>query len=158
MGNIWDVLGTVIDYSINGASDFGEVLDDPDAYFGVELTDPENLWNAYYNGELPPFQENISEFINNPSVSTAAGIIPGVGGTIQTGIEVANDLFNVPDWVTGDNDPKPSVFDNAFDNENSEEEVIFESDPVEEEPPVIVPPSPTPPVPVTEEDNCCCCC
>jgi hypothetical protein len=151
MENLFNVFQIGIDQYVNGTDDFGSVLDDPDAYFGTEILDPENLYNAGTTGELPPFQQNVDNFINDPSISTFIGIIPGVGGTYQTAIDAVDNVVDLPTWLTGDNGVEGSIFDNPFQPENTEEEITFT-----EEPPVITPP-PTTDQPV-EEDDCCCCC
>lgn len=59
-----------------------------------------------------------------------------------------------PSWAVPEEppeEPPTSVFDDAWENENDEEEIDFAS------PPVVTPPQPQPPV-VSHTSHCCCCC
>lgn len=90
-------------------ADFGSFLDDPDAYFGLEIFDPGNALDyVLTGGDLPPFQQAVLDFTNDPSLSGLVGLVPGVGVTAQSWLNVADNLIpGIPGWVTGGTNPNP---------------------------------------------------
>jgi len=144
MGGILDVLGEVIGIYVNGeyGADMGDMIGDPDAYFGLELLDPENLLEFVATGDLPTFPQEVLDFVKDPSVSGFVGLPPG-GVGYQSVLNVIDDIVDTPSWFAGG--------ENAFDYENEEEEIVFG---VEEETRPPVPPDDT----VMAVDGDCCCC
>lgn len=142
MGGILDALGEVIGIYVTGeyGADIGDMIDDPEDYFGLGVLDPENpenLINFVETGELPPFLQEISDFVKDPSVYGLVGLIPG-GVNYQAVLNIIDDIVDTPSWFAGG--------ENAFDYENKEEEIVFG---VEEE---------TPDDTVMAVDGDCCCC
>lgn len=144
MGGIIDALGEIIGVYVGGAAgaDFGAAMDDPEEYFGANPVDPEGLYELGTTGELPTFQQEVVDLVNNPSVSGLFGLIPGVGVTIQSGFNVIDDIVDTPDWFAGGQ--------NAFDSENVEEEITFGV-------PEPVPPEQSTPTDTTTVQCCCSC-